>query len=366
MTKAQNRTVLRAIDANMNRAAEGIRVVEDVVRFLHDDGAMAARFRELRHDLRAVAAMVPGGTAALVASRDSRADVARNAPQIDKTPRADTAAANMKRAQEALRVLEEMSKRTSPAVAARFGELRFRLYDLERDAAGYLEFTGGPRPIPSGRFLYAVASFEDFNSGGSFRFLEELIAAGTGMIQLREKDIDDKTILEHAIRTAEVFKDNKSLYVINDRVDIAIAAGADVVHLGQDDMPVAAARSIAAGRIRIGLSSHSYAQAMEGLEQSPDYLAVGPIYASPTKPGGKAVTPRLIERVAAKASGVPIVAIGGITPANMAEVFNAGASGAAMISALTGSENIRKTLASINAVINDICEPAGRVRGRKQ
>ncbi len=364
MMKARERTALRAIDANVNRAAEGIRVVEDIVRFMHDDGAMAARFRALRHDLRAAASMMPGGAAALVAARDSRADVARNAPQIDKKPRGDSAASNMKRAQEALRVLEELSKPVGAALSARFGELRFRLYDLERDAAGYLEFTGGPRPIPKGKFLYAVAGFEEFHSGGSFRFLKELIAAGAGMIQLRDKDIDDKALLDRAVRTAKKFDEKKSLYVINDRVDIALAAGADVVHLGQDDMPVAAARGIAGGRIRIGLSSHSYAQAMEGLEQSPDYLAVGPVYASPTKPGGKAVTPRLIERVAAKARGVPIVAIGGITLANLAEVFDAGASGAAMISALTGSENIRKTLASANSVITEKSKSAGQARRR--
>ncbi|MFA6448837.1 MAG: thiamine phosphate synthase [bacterium] len=351
MADKSKRSIYRALDANLNRAVEGVRVAEDVVRFGHDDGALAARFRKVRHGLRAAAGMLPGGAEALVAARDSRGDVARNAPPVAASQKRDVLAVNLKRAQEAARVLEEISKQFSTAAAAQFGEMRFNLYDLERDAARYFGSIGGPRRMPKTPFLYAVASYEDFYSGGSFKTLKALLSAGAGMIQLRDKNVEDKERLARALRVGRYFKNKNSLFVVNDRVDLALAAGSDVVHLGQDDLPVAEGRKIAGDKLLIGFSSHSYAQAMKGLEQKPDYLAVGPIFSSPTKPGGKPVTPKLIERVAAKAGDIPIVAIGGITVGNTEQVFDAGASGAAMISALTGSRDLEKTLASINEII---------------
>ncbi len=353
MAEKDKRDALRILDANLNRAVEGVRVVEDVVRFLHDDGKLAAKFREVRHGLRQAAAMVPGGTKALVSARDSQGDVARNAPAVKRPDGGNQAAANMKRAQEASRVLEEVSKKVAPTAASKFGALRFRLYDLEREAAAYIYSDGGPRTIPKGPFIYAVAGYSELNAGGDYGLLNELLDARVGMIQLRDKDCEDGERLSRAAEAAKMFARRESLFVVNDRVDIALAAGADVVHLGQDDLPVAVAREIAGGRLRIGFSTHSYAQAMRGLEMEPDYLAVGPIFASPTKPGGKPVTPKLIERVAAKSGKTPIVAIGGITPGNLREVFAAGASGAAMISAIAGAKNPKSVLKKINGIIRE-------------
>jgi thiamine-phosphate pyrophosphorylase len=318
---------------------------------VHDDGALAAKFREVRHGLRRAASLIPGGAAALVAARDSRGDVGRNAPPVNSAESRNSLAANIKRAQEAMRVLEELSKASGAAASSKFGELRFRLYDLEREAAKYIYIEEGPRPIPQGPFLYAIGGYGELNADGAFGLLNELFAARTGMIQLRDKDCEDKIRLSRAAETAELFAGRESLFVVNDRVDIALAAGADAAHLGQDDMPVAAARGIAGGKIRIGFSTHSYAQAMDGLQQEPDYLAVGPVFASRTKPGGKPVTPKLVGRVVAKAGKIPVVAIGGVTPENMSEVFDAGASGAAMISAITESKNPKAALKKINGIL---------------
>lgn len=349
---AKKRTAWRALDANLNRAAEGIRVVEDIVRFEYDLGPLAAEFRELRHGLREAAQLLPGGEAALVSARDSRGDVARNAPHLDEDRPRDVLTANLKRAQEAARVLEELSKPLGGRVSSRFGEIRFRIYDLEKNLAEALLRGNTPKPIPMAPFLYAVAGFENFYSGGTFRLFKELISAGAGMIQLRDKHYEDKQQLERASRLARLTQHSRTLFTVNDRVDIALAADADAIHLGQEDISVEDARAIAGDRLRIGFSTHSYSQAMKGLEMRPDYISVGPVFASKTKPENKPVGTGLIEKVASRANGIPIVAIGGITHRNLSDVFNAGASGAAVISAITESKNLKKTLSEINKIIN--------------
>jgi thiamine-phosphate pyrophosphorylase len=350
MAPSRKRSEYRAIDANLNRAVEGIRVAEDILRFERDNATLASEFRALRHSLRGTAALLPGGTDTLVSARDSRGDVARNAPSVITNSAHDAFEANVKRAQEATRVLEELSKSFSAAAASRFGEIRFKLYDLEKAALESLAGVALPRPIPDGPFLYAVAGYEEFRCDGSFLIFKEALSAGAGMTQLRDKHFDDKTLLSRAKELSKMSRCSKTLFVVNDRVDVALAAGADAVHLGQEDIPVAAARDIAGEMLRIGFSTHSYPQAMKALETRPDYISVGPIFESRTKPGKKPVGVGLIERVSAKANGIPIVAIGGITTDNISDVFNAGASGAAIISAITGSRNPKNTFAEINKI----------------
>ncbi len=134
MAENENKKLLRAIDANLNRAVEGIRVVEDAVRFVCDGEKAAAALRDIRHSLRTGAAMLPGGDAALTSARDSAGDVARNAPPAtNRESISGVVAANFKRAQEATRALEEFSKLLSPTAAAHFGELRFKIYDMEKE-----------------------------------------------------------------------------------------------------------------------------------------------------------------------------------------------------------------------------------------
>jgi len=130
-----NRALLRVIDANYNRAKEGLRVVEDVVRFIIQDDSLTKRSKRYRHDLSSLMLQLPVPYRNLLESREALKDVGRNSylmdkPQLPKTQ--DLMLANHKRCQEAMRVLEEFSKIIAPKTSRKFQELRFKLYDLEK------------------------------------------------------------------------------------------------------------------------------------------------------------------------------------------------------------------------------------------
>jgi thiamine-phosphate pyrophosphorylase len=162
-------------------------------------------------------------------------------------------------------------------------------------------------------------------------FLHAALAGGVDVVQLREKDSSDLEVMGAARRFASVCAEHGALLIINDRPDLAVAAGADGVHVGQDDIPVANAREIVGPERIVGLSTHTPGQidAAGGV----DYIGVGPVNATPTKPGRPAVGLELV-RYAAANPRVPFFAIGGIDPANVAAVRAAGAERIAVVRAL--------------------------------
>ena len=172
-------------------------------------------------------------------------------------------------------------------------------------------------------------------SGG--RDLETILAAaldgGAEMIQLREKTLPSGTVLPLAERLRERCAAARVPFIVNDRVDLAVAVGADGVHVGQDDLPPAAARKILPpGRI-LGLSTHSVEQAAAAQRAGADYVAVGSMYPTATKPEFQLVGPALAREVRPLVR-VPLIGIGGITPDNVAAVIEAGCDGVAVISAV--------------------------------
>jgi thiamine-phosphate pyrophosphorylase len=156
------------------------------------------------------------------------------------------------------------------------------------------------------------------------KFLEAAIAGGVGMVQLRERTLDDRALLDVARRCATVCAASDVPFVVNDRVDSALASDAHGVHLGQDDLPVASAREIAQGRLMIGLSTHDTTQVDAANALGVDYIGVGPIHETPTKPGRPAVGTELVRYAAARA-GMPFFPIGGLDPNKVGEVIKAGA-----------------------------------------
>ncbi len=336
-------TSLRILDANINRAAEGIRVIEDILRFHHNDAPLAARMRTLRHSIRAIAASLPG----LTGARDSARDIARNAPPASpRTSLSDIISANFKRAQEALRVIEENLKTVAPHLAPTAGELRFSLYDLEKIIS-----SKNLSPLPAGKFIYPLLSFDQL-SPNDFALLHTLAAARVSIIQLRDKNLSDAASLHNATIAATRCHQLSVSLIVNDRPDIASAACASGVHLGQDDLPISAARTIAPSLIT-GISTHSLEQAAAALASHPDYIAVGPIFPSPTKSSLQPVGLDLIRHIASLSHTTPIVAIGGITTANISSVFQAGAAGAALISTLTTPRaTLAETLTALNTTID--------------
>lgn len=166
-------------------------------------------------------------------------------------------------------------------------------------------------------------------------FLHGVLGAGVDILQLRMKDAgDDDAIVAAGQRFARAAARHRALFILNDRPDLVTSSGADGVHVGQDDMAVDAARAIVGPDRVVGLSTHSPEQVDAAADLDVDYIGVGPVHATPTKPGRPAVGLELV-RYAAQHAGVPFFAIGGISPENVEAVRFAGADRIAVVRALT-------------------------------
>ena len=165
-------------------------------------------------------------------------------------------------------------------------------------------------------------------------FLGAVLGAGVDIVQLRMKDADDDAIVAAGQRVARAAARSGALFILNDRPDLVAAVGADGVHVGQDDVAVEDARAIVGPDRVLGLSTHSPRQIDAAAGADVDYIGVGPVHATPTKPGRPAVGLELV-RYAVEHATVPFFAIGGISPANVGAVHEAGAQRIAVVRALT-------------------------------
>ncbi|MDP3723342.1 MAG: thiamine phosphate synthase [Candidatus Omnitrophota bacterium] len=159
------------------------------------------------------------------------------------------------------------------------------------------------------------------------------IRGGADVIQLRDKAASTRQVLECAQQLLTVTRAGGVPLLINDRVDVAVAAGADGVHVGQDDLPVWAVRRLLGPERIVGKSTHSLEQALAAEQEGVDYLALGPLYPTPTKPDSPAVGLSLLGRVRAGVTK-PLVAIGGIDETTVSEVLGAGAACVAVVRAV--------------------------------
>ena len=165
--------------------------------------------------------------------------------------------------------------------------------------------------------------------------LDAAFQGGAGIVQLREKSPRRP---EELIALAEPFRraaaEHQALFILNDRPDLVEACRADGVHVGQDDMPVADARALVGEDVLLGRSTHTPAQVDDAAVADVDYFAVGPVHATPTKPGRPAVGLELIRHAASAPRAMPWFAIGGIDPGNVADVVGAGATRIAVVRAI--------------------------------
>jgi thiamine-phosphate pyrophosphorylase len=285
--------MLRILDANFNRAREALRVLEDQARFELEDARLSAELKALRHDLDALSRPL---AARLLAARDSR-DVGRDS---DVAGPRDVVAANFKRAEEAARSIEEHA---GGAVRSGAHRIRFRLYALEPRMRG-------PRARVAKARLYVLL---DSSVAGRplTRVAQEALRGGAEMLQLREEG-GDRKLLGLAQRLAELAHAAGALFLVNDRADLAVASGADGVHVGGEDLPIAAAREVVGGARIVGATTHSLSEARAAA--GADYISVGPMFPTATKAG---LAPRGFSYLeAAKRLGIPHFCIGGITASN--------------------------------------------------
>jgi thiamine-phosphate pyrophosphorylase len=323
---------LRILDTAANRAREGLRVVEDYVRFVLDDRHLTQLCKQLRHDLGDALRQVPAERR--LAARETQADVGTvltTATEQHRSDAAEVLAANFARLQEALRSLEEFGKLVDSGLAAASKQLRYRTYTVERA----VEITRGSIERLASARLYVLVdgrpSIEEFE-----RLARGLIDAGADAIQLRDKQLGDRELLERARLLRSLTQGTGTLLVINDRPDLAVLAQADGVHVGQEDLSVKDARSIVGANMLVGVSAHSIEQARQAVLDGANYIGVGPTFPSGTKRFARFPGLELLRAVAAEIR-LPAFAIGGIDRRNLAEVLAAGFTRVAVSGAITSA-----------------------------
>ena len=435
MSVAMSVFVARVLDANLNRAREAMRVMEDYARFGLNDDTLCAALKGLRHDLA-------GATAGLAAHallfRDTPGDVGTAIATPAEYQRPGVAAvvtAAGKRLGEALRTIEEYAKidpsapplrrsaagrapessapdpagfahaaegilpdpagvapaadglapaaqsitpappgfapagfalagfalagftpadvapadlaRPAVGIAPAIEALRYRFYDIEKALA--LTLIGG-----SGRFagvrLYVLITAELVPGGDWLAAASAALDGGADCLQLREKQLDGRALLARAAALVALCRARGRLCVINDRVDVALACDADGVHLGQDDLPPRVARQLLGPHRLIGVSTHAIAQAQQAVRDGADYIGVGPVFPSRTKP--RDITPGLAyARQVAELISIPAVAIAGITPENVAQVRATGLQSIAVTASVLGAPDITTAARTLRAAI---------------
>ncbi len=331
----------RIIDANINRVSEGLRVIEDIQRFMFNNEIMASGIRSLRHEVRKSFRCKE-----LLSYRQSTEDVGLKISQnshLDQKASIDSLLiSNFKRAEEGLRSIEESLKIMGYYTESKTYEIiRFKVYGMEKKILLNKEFPATD--------IYAILG-EDFSKGKSnVQVTKELIASGVKIIQYREKSKSKKEIYEECKIIRRLTKESDVTLIVNDHISIALLIQADGIHIGQDDLPIEEVRKIAPHMI-IGLSTHNKDQARQAVDKGADYIGVGPIFQTTTKQNIEKSDGLEYLKWVKENIDLPYVAIGGIKEENVSQVKENGGYCFAMISELTGADNLAKKINSIRNI----------------
>lgn len=327
------------MDANLNRALEGIRVCEDIFRFIFQS-SMSSEFKEMRHSLLTAALEIFGNslTVSRNVSLDSQKFIDTESENM-RTGYEDLFSANIRRACEAVRVMEEFSKTIPSQAGNPFQNIRFSLYDLEQRSLAVIRKT-----YLLDRFSYSLYGILDSAFVGSNNMAEsaEIMAGeGCGIIQLRMKNSSSGEFLKTAEAVSGICSRNGVVFIVNDRPDIALLSNASGLHLGQDDLSPERAGEILKNNMITGISTHSISEAEEAYDSSADYIAIGPVFETSSKSGEvlPGIGMEIVKKISS-ASRKPLVAIGGISKENITHLIEAGCRCAAVISALYRNDDL--------------------------
>jgi thiamine-phosphate pyrophosphorylase len=336
----------RILDASANRAREGLRVIEDYVRFVLDDPGLTRRLKEMRHRL----AQAERGLdeQLLLGSRDTPGDVGTHimtpSERIRETPRA-VLAANFKRIAEALRTLEEYCKLLDVWLAGRYEVLRYDLYTVEKLV---MTAVTAHRSLGDARLMVLIGGLTTL--GDLTWVVGEVLAGGADVIQYRDKGLPDRELLKRAREVRILTAQARVPFILNDRVDLARLASCDGVHVGQEDLSVRDARRIMGPTAHIGVSTHDREQLGAAVLAGASYLGVGPVFSSPTKEFAEPELAGLsFVGLASETTALPWFAIGGINEENVDRVLEAGATRIAVSSAVVRAPSPRRAAQRLKA-----------------
>lgn len=344
------RAIYRIIDANFNRAREAIRVIEEFCRYSLNSAPLTERAKQIRHELSAAISKLDAGR--LISSRDTLGDVGIGKTVDKQLARAnlkDCFTAGCKRLTEALRVLTETTQTQGRSVAETIEKLRYAAYSLEKDIVVFSE------PFEKFKIVRLYVVITSSLPVEVISLAYKCAAGGADCIQLRAKAIDDDKHFAIADEFVRICKEAGVLSIINDRVDVAVAAGADGVHLGQNDLPIEQARKLQMTPLITGKSTHSLKQLRAACEERPAYAALGPVFATQTKPSAEAVGLDYVRQAKEILSdtGVCNVAIGGITMDNVEDVLRAGAGAIAVCAAVTKASDPAAACRALKEKVED-------------
>jgi thiamine-phosphate pyrophosphorylase len=312
-------TIYRILDANLDRAREGLRIIEEWCRFGLNNPQLTEACKNLRQELG------QWHREEIRAYRDTPNDPGTAITHPQEQQRANITEllrSNFCRTQEALRVLEEYSKLYSEPMAAACKQMRYQVYTLETNLTGHQRHQKLHQS-----YLYLVTSpVENLLS-----VVEAALEGGLTLVQYRDKTSDDLT----RIRTAEKLKQLCHRY--NALLIMALAVDADGVHLGQEDLPIGFARQLLGSQRIIGRSTKNPTEMQRAIEEGADYIGVGPVYETPTKAGRAAAGLEYV-RFAVKNATIPWFAIGGISAESLADVLTSGAERVAVVRAIMEAE----------------------------
>lgn len=355
-------SVLRTIDACLNRAREGLRVLEDCARFVWNAASLSADLKSLRHELVTAEQRLrlpphSHPKHSLLNSRDTPGDVGTTVTDPRERSRSSLqqlVLANARRVQESLRSLEEFGKLLDPDFAAVMKQLRYRCYSLEQRLFGLDRSPESPALLHSARHQAGLGDIRERRLQQLQRALiyvlitesqcrlpwleaaEQALLGGADVLQLREKQLTDRELLQRARQLSQLCRRHSALFIMNDRPDIAIAAGADGVHVGQEELSAADIRQLPDWQGLIGVSTHSVEQLRQAFSDGADYVGAGPVFPSSTKAFDDFPGLSFVRQAAAVATG-PWFAIGGINSERHPDLLAAGASRIALTAAVTQS-----------------------------
>ena len=324
--QADHYVIARILDANLNRAREGLRTVEEWCRFGLEDPQLSKQCKDLRQ------ALAQWHHRDFKAARNTPEDVGTQLTHPHEAQRQSTQAllqANLCRVQEALRVLEEYGKLHQPEMGASCKQIRYQVYALESQLLRQTRLQQLQKTS-----LYLVTSPAENLTA----IVEAALKGGLRLVQYRDKETDDCLRWQRAQVLQNLCQQYWALFLVNDRVDLALAVNADGVHLGQQDMPIAVARQLLGPQKIIGRSTTNPEEMQLAIADGADYIGVGPVYATPTKAGKLPAGLEYVNYAASHAT-VPWFAIGGIDGENLPDVIQAGATQVAIVRAIMQAYN---------------------------
>jgi thiamine-phosphate pyrophosphorylase len=367
-------SVWRILDANLNRAREGLRVLEDFARFLVDNHDVSLKLKSMRHDLVAAEkqlfASAGIGMADRLQFRDTEGDVGTSQMTDGEQHRSalsDVIIANARRVEESLRSLEEFGKLVSAPFSAAMKSLRYSAYTMEKSLAGIsapglLGYDDKANRLQQARVYVLIT--ESMCRLPWQQVVEQSLEAGAGVLQLREKSLNDRELLRRAEWIRAACLNARTLFIVNDRPDIAAICEADGVHVGQEEFSVAEARRILKPGQLVGLSTHNPDQAIQATEAGADYLGVGPVFPSQTKSFQEFPGLEFVESVAnSSVVTKPWFAIGGICLERIPDLIGAGAKRVAVTSAVAGAEHPGEVIRAIHQAFSERAADLPRLLG---